>query len=217
MEIDGRLAYAMPDKNVVTFFWEPVKNNFETEKQKCPVFDKVLYAEIRSPGIKTQIQKVAVRHCFANGKVREPMSGHRTEDQPEMKWVDVLHAQLEAFEKNSATPDNGTPLETWPKLDVAQIAGLRASGVHTLEQLAAVPDSTISILGMGGMTMKQQAAAFLESVKGNDVTDQIIAENQTLKERLAALEEQFASLKPSEEQVAEQKRGPGRPRLNPAA
>jgi hypothetical protein len=225
MEIDGKIAYSLGEKDAngkplgthVVFWWGVDKNNFETEHQKRPVFDKVLYAEIRTPAAKMQIHKVVVRRVFANGNIREPLSGRRIEDQPEQTWAEVLAPQLEAFEKGTLAPDNETPLETWPKLDVAQVASLQASGIHSLEQLAGCPDAKIHLLGIGGATLKKQAQNFLDLNKGKDHTDELIAQNANLQAQIDAMREQMAKLIPSAEQAAEVaaadpvKRGPGRP------
>lgn len=225
MEIDGKVAYSLGEKDGhgkptgthVVFWWDVLKNNFESEKSKIPVFDNVLYGEIRTPAAKMQIHKFVVRHLFANGNVREPFSGRRVEDGPELRWTEILALQLAAFENGTKAPNNETPLDVWPKLDKAQIASLQASGVYSLEQLAGIPDANIHVLGLGGSTLKRQCAAFLDMNKGIDRTDELIARNAALEARLDALTTQFAALKPTAEQLAEVasadpiKRGPGRP------
>ena len=224
MEIDGRTAYSLGEKDSngkplgthVVFWWGTDKNNFESTAQKRPVFDKVLYGEIRTPAAKMQIHRFVVRRQFANGKVREPLSGRRIEDGPELTWAEMLAPQLQAFENGTKAPNNETPLDTWPKLDVAQIAGLQASGIHSIEQLASCADSNLHLLGHGGLTLKQQAQAFLDLNKGIDRTDELIAQNASMQAQLDAMREQMAKLIPSAEQAADAeaanpKRGPGRP------
>lgn len=225
MEIDGKTAYSLGEKDSngkpigthVVFWWGVEKNNFESASRKIPVFDKVLYGEIRTPAAKMQIHKFEIRRIFANGSTRDRMSGRRVEDQPELTWADLLAPQLKAFEDGTKAPNNETPLDTWPKLDVAQIASLQASGIHSLEQLANCPDANIHVLGLGGHTLKMQATAFLEMNKGIDRTDELIARLDSLQAQNDAMKEQLAKLAPSAEQAAEVaaadpvKRGPGRP------
>lgn len=225
MEIDGKIAYSLGEKDSngkpiathVVFWWGTEKNNFESASRKAPVFDKVLYGEIRTPAAKMQIQKIEIRRIFANGNVRDRMSGRRVEDQPEQTWAELLAPQLKAFEDGTKAPNNETPLDTWAKLDIAQIASLQASGIHSIEQLAGCPDANIHVLGLGGHTLKMQAKAYLEMSKGIDRTDELIAQNANMQAQLDAMRDQLAKLAPSAEQAAEVapadpvKRGPGRP------
>jgi hypothetical protein len=201
----------------VVFWWGTEKNAFESTARKVPVFDKVLYGEIRTPAAKMQIHKFEIRRIFANGNVRDRMSGRRVEDEPERTWAELLAPQLKAFEDGTKAPNNETPLDTWAKLDIAQIASLQASGIHSLEQLAGCPDANIHVLGLGGHALKMQAKAYLEMSKGIDRTDELIAQNLAMQDQINAMKEQMAKLIPSAEQVAEVaaadpvKRGPGRP------
>jgi hypothetical protein len=225
MEIDGKTAYSLGEKDSngkplgthVVFWWGTEKNAFESTARKVPVFDKVLYGEIRTPAAKMQIHKFEIRRIFANGNVRDRMSGRRVEDEPERTWAELLAPQLKAFEDGTKAPNNETPLDTWAKLDIAQIASLQASGIHSLEQLAGCPDANIHVLGLGGHALKMQAKAYLEMSKGIDRTDELIAQNLAMQDQINAMKEQMAKLIPSAEQVAEVaaadpvKRGPGRP------
>jgi hypothetical protein len=225
MEIDGKTAYSLGEKDStgkpigthVVFWWGVEKNAFESASRKAPVFDKVLYGEIRTPAAKMQIHKFEIRRIFANGSIRDRMSGRRTEDQPELTWAELLGPQLTAFEDGTKAPNNETPLDTWPKLDVAQIASLQASGIHSLEQLAACPDSNLNALGLGAQTLKKQAGAFLEMNKGIDRTDELIARLDSLQAQNDLMRDQLSKLAPSSEQATEVagadpvKRGPGRP------
>lgn len=225
MEIDGKTAYSLGEKDSngkpiathVVFWWGVEKNNFESATRKTPVFDKVLYGEIRTPAAKMQIQKIEIRRIFANGNVRDRMSGRRLEDQPEQTWAELLAPQLKAFEDGTKAPNNETPFEAWAKLDIAQVASLQASGIHSIEQLAGCPDAQIHLLGIGGATLKKQAQAFLEMSKGIDRTDELLARLDNLQAQNDAMREQMAKLVPSAEQAAEVsaadpvKRGPGRP------
>lgn len=226
MEIDGKTAYSLGEKDSngkpigthVVFWWGTEKNNFESANRKVPVFDKVLYGEIRTPAAKMQIHKFEIRRIFANGNVRDRMSGRRVEDEPERTWAELLAPQLKAFEDGTKAPNNETPFEAWNKLDIAQIASLQASGIHSIEQLAGCPDAQIHLLGLGGATLKKQAQVFLEMSQGIDRTDELIAMNANLQAQIDAMREQMAKITPSAEQAAEVaaadpvKRGPGRPK-----
>ena len=95
------------------------------------------------------------------------------------------------------------------RLDVAMIASLRASGIFSIEALADVPDSSLTVLGMDGRRLREQAKAYIEQAKDSATAQKYAVENDALKQRLAALEAQFEELS---KDLPEEKRGPGRPR-----
>lgn len=220
MQINGKRAYKLPDKNVVCFYWEPRKNEAKSAVGGAFVFDQVLMAEIYSPGFTKQVHRPEIEIKFADGTIRARNSGYREQDTGrDITWREHFGEALIAWEKDQEAPDNGTPLEAWAKLDVGQIASLRAAGVFSLEMLADLPDSRLGIV-MGGRTLRDQAIAFLEQAKGNAQNDRLIAENNELKERMARMEAQLAEIKAAdaEKEAGEpQKRGPGRPPKQTAA
>lgn len=231
MEIHGRQAFQEKHQvngkivggNIYCFYEVPRRNEIASQNQGAPVYDKALMVEIRSPGFKHQVHAAEVEIRFASGQVRQRNSGIREEGSGrDLTWREVLKPYLEAWEKNKETPENGTPLETWPRLDVAMIAALREAGVFSVEMLAQVPDNRLGSLGLGGRVLRDQAIAYLAEIEGNSQTNALIAENVSLKERMARMEEALAQIKreevkPIEGDVTETKRGPGRPPKNAAA
>jgi hypothetical protein len=184
----------------------------------------VLMAEIRSPGFKTQVHTPEIEVHFSNGQVRHRNSGYREDGSGrDLTWREVLKPFLDAWEKEQETPDDGTPLDTWPRLDVAMVASLREAGIYSVEMLAGVPDNRLGSIGMGGRVLRDQAIAYLESIKGNSQTNALIAENNELKERMARMEAALAEIKRTDAESGSdampepQKRGPGRPPKNAAA
>ena len=231
MEIAGRRVFQEKHNvngkivggNMYCFYWAPRRNEIASQKQGAPVYDRVLMAEIRSPGFKTQIHTPEIEIHFADGTVRQRLSGYREDGSGrDLTWREVLKTYLDAWEKEQETPDDGTPLETWPRLDVAMIAALREAGVYSVEMLAGVPDNQLGRIGMGGRTLRDQAIAYLEEVKGNAQNNKLIAENAELRERMARMEEALAAIKRADAEKGEgdmpepQKRGPGRPPKNAA-
>lgn len=208
MEINGRTAFKYGEKggSIVCFWEQPVKNEFASKTEGRPIFDIAIMGQIRTPGAKMSIFEFEIERQIHGGAVK-----CRVDERSE-RWVDILRDQLDAWRKQKTDQDlSGTPLETWPRLDVAMIASLRASGIFSLEALSEVPDSSLDVLGMNGRVLREQAKAMIEQAKGNAPIERLTAENDTLKQRLAALEAQFEKLSEGVEEPV-QTRGPGRPR-----
>ena len=60
----------------------------------------------------------------------------------------------------------GTPLSIL-NLDPATVANLGALNIHTIEQLALVPDSGLAALRQGGRSIRDRAASYLDATQGN--------------------------------------------------
>lgn len=114
----------------------------------------------------------------------------------------------QAFKMRSTKPiAEGMPIEQWPQITRAQAMTLRAANVHTVEALAAVHDGNIDKIGQQGRDLRAKAQAFLLVAKDTAASQAIAAENQRLKDQMADMQKQIATLA-----KALEKRGPGRPR-----
>ena len=70
---------------------------------------------------------------------------------------------------------------------------MKALRIHTLEQLAAVPDSALNM--MGGRELRDKAQKFLSASTGDHaVVTKLEAENATLRTDIEFLKTQFAEL-----------------------
>lgn len=200
--------YRTADGNVVQFWEKPVQNKVATANNGRPIFYKALMARITSPAMKTQTPDQEVRLTDENGVVIRRKVRYVNADTGQTEyWEDHFREQLRAYEDGRRTDGNGTPLESYPKLDVAQIAMLKMQGVNFLEQLAIVPDSQLANLGPGGRALRDGASAYIEAAKGNAPMDRLAKENEDMKAELAAL-------KANMEQLVAMKRKPGRPRAD---
>jgi len=120
--------------------------------------------------------------------------------------------QYEDWKRNETSEQlNGTPLEMWGRLSLAQIEEYRYLGVRTIEQLAQLSDASCMKLP-GSLELKRKAAAFLE-VQNDEAPlrkvqaeleqrDQVIAE---MASRLNALEGAQRA-EPAKHQQANQRR-----------
>jgi hypothetical protein len=142
----------------------------------APVYRKIDFVTIQVPGSKDAIH----RPVMPSDKAR-------------------FRAKWEAYKASAGEPLEGTPIENLPEIKPTQIVDLRYVGVTTIEQLSGVPDSSPLMEMMGGVGLKQRAAAW---VKANRRTSLVTQTNEALKERddkIAKMEEQIAALIASSE------------------
>lgn len=148
------------DKMLVNFFMDSAINNFQSEKAGRPIYDDVEKVTIIAPGQKNSefVGRVTDEHRF--------------------RWPD-LYAK---FKAGLEQVPEGTPLEMWPPMSKAQAQNLRALNIHTVEQLAGLPDSGLVLLGMGARDLQTKALTWLKSAEDGKP----LAEAQAANERLAA-------------------------------
>jgi hypothetical protein len=116
-----------------------------------------------------------------------------------VKNVDNSHrerwpGEYEAFKAGREAPVSGTALEAWPILSRAQIAELRHLQIRTVEELANLSDAQVQNIGMGGMRLRELAAAYLDEAAHEALISKVTAENDVLRSRVAALETQVGEL-----------------------
>ena len=163
--------HAMDKKLYVNFYVRAVMNNFRSAEEGRPIFDEVDYIRIIIPGDKNNVvdTKVTEEH-----KMR-------------------FEKQFERFKKNQEQAVSGTPLEVWPQMTVGQVAELKAMNIHTVEQLADVPDNLAQKI-MGSHALRAKAKMFLEAAAGEAVNSKMVAELEKRDIELAALKEQMAQI-----------------------
>lgn len=120
------------------------------------------------------------------------------------RW-DVIGPKYEAWKRNEALPDNGTPLAAWAGVSPEQAEHLKRMGISTVEAVSTMNEGAIARLPFPNAQKLPNLAADWLSSKGEAAKD---AELADMRERMAMMEEMLAM------QAAEQpeKRGPGRPR-----
>ena len=117
------------------------------------------------------------------------------------RW-DVIGPKYEAWKRNEALPENGTPLAAWAGVSPEQAEHLKRMGISTVEAVSTMNEGAIARLPFPNAAKLPNLAADWLSSKGEAAKD---AELADMRERMAMMEEMLAA------QAAE-KRGPGRPR-----
>ena len=176
------VSHGGDDALIVQFMMEPVLQGFESEQAGRQIFKDTPFVWIRFPGDRTREVK---RKANAEYRARFPR-----------QWA--------AFERQQVEPQSGTPLEQWGPISRSHALTLKGVNVHTVENLAAVPDSALHNLGHGGRELRDKAITWLKTSADDAEALRLAADNKRKDDRIAALEAQVAELA--------QRRKPGRPR-----
>lgn len=154
------------------FYQQAVQNDARSQAEGRPIFDVKEFVEVRIPGDRL--------FSFVT----------EVSDAERARWP----REYEAFKRGEQLATTGTPLEHWPnaQLTVGRVAELKALHILSVEDLAGVPDSALSKMGMGARDLREQARAYLAAAKD-------MAANSAMAARLAQQDDQIARLM---EQVA---------------
>lgn len=184
--------YQGPDGTALRFYSKPTKNNFHSERLGRPIFDTSLMVEVMVPGSRESTPEFEVERVYCP-EVGLNADGSRVAERTAK--YDQYRAQVEAFKaQDGAQLVGGTPLVQWPQIDAGTAATLRAAGIHSVEQLAAVADSNLQHLGMGGRVLREQAQQFLSTREFGVPSAQMAAEVANLRDTVAELQGRLADL-----------------------
>jgi hypothetical protein len=129
----------------VLFHYEAVEVPFRSEQEKRPIFEDRPFITILFPGDNT-------RKTVRPVKMEADTSGPSDPERWPRQWA--------AFQSQSEQPSIGTPLTEWASITKSQAMMLKGLQIHSVDQLAAVPDHALNWLG--AREMKQKAIEFLK-------------------------------------------------------
>lgn len=167
--------YALDHKLFVSFHTKAVVNPIKSTEAGRHVFDEVDYIRIMTPGSQLSI-------------IDTPIA--------EGNYLSRFGEKYKAWKAGQAELISGTPLDAFPFLigKVGLIAELKALNIHTVEQLAGLPDGAMHNM-MGGIELRKRAADWLDQTQGTDAqVAKMAQENDALKNQMAALQEQMKQL-----------------------
>jgi hypothetical protein len=190
------VVHGSDDKLIVSFYLEPVLQGHESEKAGRQIYKDMPFVWIRFPGDRTREIRRKV----------DMKGSYETPPDPD-RWP----RQWSAFQRQQADVHDGTPLEQWGPLSKSTALTFKGVNVHTVEQLASVPDNLLHNLGHGARALRDKAIAWLRATADSAETMRLAADNQALKDDLKAKDDQIAELA-SRLDALEAKRKPGRPR-----
>lgn len=185
--------YKGDDGSALRFFYEPVRNNFQSEKLGRSIFDNMLYMEVMTPGSSESIPRFEVERTYCEEVGKNPDGSRLTERGPKYEQYEK---QVEAFKgKSSDYADSGMPIGQWPGIDAGLAATLKAVGIHTVEMLSQVQDAHLPNLGTGGLSLRERAKAYLLTRQFGMPSAEMANELAALKDRLALLEAENTALR----------------------
>tara|TARA_R110000824_G_scaffold87622_1_gene215964 strand:- start:6036 stop:6662 length:627 start_codon:yes stop_codon:yes gene_type:complete len=123
----------------------------------------------------------------------------------------------DAWKEGRDLPVNGIDLKNWPGVTPAQLKMCQGISVRTVENLAECNADTLRKLGMGGVALKDKAAAYLLSAGTNKSSEEVAALKvemaslrDTINKQNDQIEKMLSRSETSEEAPAP--RRPGRPK-----
>lgn len=124
------------------------------------------------------------------------------------RWQ-IIEPAYRAWKVGQDIPEDGTPLAAWAGVTPEQAKHLRAMGIKSVEDVAAMNDSAAGKLPFPGRKqLPEMARMFLDDRGKAAVSGELAAAN----ERIAAMEAMMVEM-----QAEKSKRGPGRPKKEEAA
>lgn len=99
------------------------------------------------------------------------------------EWPRAWRQSYEAWKAGEELPVNGTPIKGWALLSPAQQQNLIAAKVLTVEDLAALPDQELQVVGVGATGIREQARSWLKAADQG----KLAAENADLRQKVADL------------------------------
>ena len=177
----GIVEYGGGDQSMVVLFYnKAVHNPLKSQEAGCPQYDDVTMVRIHPPGERLNIVD---RKVNESDKRRWPVQWHQYQDQkeqiPEGTPVDLLHPE--------------TP---------SVAAMLRASGVHTIQQLAELSANAIETIGMGAQRYVNEAKVYLEKAEKGAAIGQMRAMEERHEREVNHLKKQIVALEAKMEATA---------------
>lgn len=116
-----------------------------------------------------------------------------------LAWVEHFEKQYDGFKKGHEVLRQGSPILTWASISPEQNARLRALGYQVIEDVAALPDTALSSLGLDGRVIRDMARAWIaegtDKGKNTRLIGELTAQNLDLRSIVEQMQQQLAELK----------------------
>jgi len=182
------MAYADPMTRVPYFFFVEREHGVNAEASKKEGYEV--------PKLETFIMITPHGHrgdpleFFADDFI-ERKGKEAREGKYDHTWVAEFKAGLAAFREGKEIPRHGTPIVLWERVLKSRREAL-AKRFPTVEDLAAVPDSSLGDIGLDGRVLRDMAKADIQAKKDLSPVVKELAnakeENRQLQERVSKLE-----------------------------
>jgi hypothetical protein len=176
----------------VKFVRVAVDDPEETRKQGHYVAKDVDFVNV-TPAYSKDVFKSPVHEWF--NTLEQDVRNERFPKQ----WLDLFKDNYSKWRNGQEIPLNGTAILGWGVISPAQQETLIHLNIRTVEDLAGINDEGIKRVGMGAVSLKIKAAAWLSELQSKGPNTIKIAdletENALLKQNMAALEKTVGDLK----------------------
>lgn len=187
-----------------------------TRQEGRPIPRMVIMACITPHGSKDSFEQVA--DDWIEKQKQRSLSG-----EAPAEWYNHFALQLSEWKKGNELPREGTPIKTWAMCTGMDGKHLIATGITTVEDLAAFPDTNLGVIGMNGRYLRDMARGWLAEAKDKGANAKALADanveiatlKETIERQTARIDRLAAKLEAQEEEAP--KRGPGRPRKDAEA
>lgn len=159
------------DGTIPEFYTNEILDQGATERSGRPVFNNIPFVRVRFVGDRSRTLE------------------RKVTDQDRARWP----RQWAAYEAGEAAIQSGTPLSQWPLIARSQIDEFKMHNIHTVEQLAGLPDVFLQRF-MGGQAMREQARTYLKNAEDGSALSALVSEVRSLKAHNEALEKQLADI-----------------------
>ena len=179
------------DMAVPRFFYETIEDKVATKAAGKPVYRQIERVEVYQPGDRLNTPVIPVTNVERG------------------RWP----RHYEAFVKEQEMPEcEGTPLEMWSFSNPALVKTLKHVECHSVDQLAAIPDTILQDLGPGMVQLRKRARDHVELRDGDATMVSLKERVGELEEKLNVILEKNGELQEENEMLAKnQKKKPGRP------
>lgn len=198
------MAYANPFERVPYFTFQDREHGSDAEKSKelgYEVPKMVTFILITPHGHRGDPMEFFADE-FIERKGREAKEGRY-----DHQWVNEFKAGLAAHREGKEIPRAGTPIITWERILKSRRKQL-SKQFQTIEDLAAVPDANLGLIGLDGRVLRDMAQADIQAKK--DLSP-VVKELADTKEENRRLQEQIAKLSARMDALDEEKPKRGRP------
>lgn len=162
----------------------PVPDLSKSDEAGYPIYEDVAWIKILVPGDRTKAYDRPAKLAFEGPNDQVPPDPKRFPEQ----W--------NAYKSQSTKATTGLPMEEWQAVTRSEAQMFKRMDIHTVEQLAELPDSSLSWLG--ARKHRDQAKAWLESAKDHAgearlarEVEQLRAQNEVLQAQLQELAERL--------------------------
>lgn len=143
-------------------------------------------------------------HEFVTRKKQEALQGRY-----DLEWAKSFEQQLAMWKEGKILPRSGTPTINWERIAKKRREEL-ARMFPTLEDIAAVPDGSLNMIGMDGRVIREYAIGDIQAKKDlspivkeladtkednrrlQEQMDLLLAQQETMRVQLAALSDDTA-------------------------